>query len=310
MDNRPMTVQMKPKGRRKVVVATDLVTGAMNGFNNVAVDNFNLGNIVKTIGDLAKGTGLPVISQIGGGISNAIATKQATKAVSAANSLGTLSDYENKLIRVARDKVYLVTNGVANYVNKLPLSDGRGWESVIEVPSMPVSPTPFTLQGSLAGTPLPATSTVKTVAITPMISPLPISVPKAPGDANIAAAVQSSQTSQNTQAPQTLVQSIIDAASAIPANQQQSILQKAQTIFDSGTNGLLTSAQKALQNATTNLLPKTKALKDAEALLTAPQFGGNTAAPSSTISFSNPWVIGGIVGVVVLLVITVIAMRK
>lgn len=41
--------------------------------------------------------------------------------------------YEGQLVRVNRDKVYLVKNGQGSYVSKLPLPDGRGWESVREV---------------------------------------------------------------------------------------------------------------------------------------------------------------------------------
>lgn len=55
--------------------------------------------------------------------------------------LETLADYENKLIRVARGKVYWVRGGSAMYVDKLPFTDEvgrtRDWPEVIEVSVMP-----------------------------------------------------------------------------------------------------------------------------------------------------------------------------
>ncbi len=55
--------------------------------------------------------------------------------------LETLADYENKLIRVARNKVYWVRGGSAMYVDKLPFTDELGrvrdWPEVIEVAVMP-----------------------------------------------------------------------------------------------------------------------------------------------------------------------------
>lgn len=64
----------------------------------------------------------------------------AGKVVSAATQLiapKAGSEYENKLIRVDKGKVYLVKDGLVRYVKSMPIFDGRGWESVQEVKSLP-----------------------------------------------------------------------------------------------------------------------------------------------------------------------------
>lgn len=294
MDNRSMTVTMKPRGRRRVVVSTDLVTGAMNGFTP-NLDHFSIPTIVGSpilknvaAGGATGAVGGPVGAAVGAGagllkgIFDIKKNKEAAKAA-ANNPAGNMADWEGQLIRVARDKVYQVKNGKAEYVSKLPLPDGRSWESVKEVASMP-------LTGSV----------VKVTSVTPQISPLPPSVPMAPGDANIFAAIQATG--------QSMSDKITQAVQGIPVEQQRQMLAKAQQIYDSGGSGILTKAQKALQNATMGILPKTREVKNAEAILTAPQFGGPSPQGSS-LSFTNPWVIGGIVAAIIGIII-VVAIKK
>lgn len=54
-----------------------------------------------------------------------------------------MKDYVGRLIRIAKDRVYLVTedsNNGLQYIDKLPLPppDGRSWESVIDIPTVPL----------------------------------------------------------------------------------------------------------------------------------------------------------------------------
>jgi len=295
MDNRviPMFVsgnKYLPRGKgKRFTVTTDLVTGAMNGFRNTQVDNFNLGNAVKNLGKLAGATGIPIISQVGNGLSNVIENKQASKQGAVLG--GTLADYEGQLLRDKSDKagpVYLIQNGKP--IHQTSLTDAQ-WKQVTDVARLP--PSPFVLQGGLQGTGI-------TKSMTPILSPIAPSYPVAPGDANIAAAANSTG--------QSMADKLVQYVESLPSSQKQTMLSKAQGIFDSGSNGLLTKAQKALQNASMGILPKTKAVKDAEALLTAPQYGGNQETESK-LSFSSPWVIGGLIAVVIGIVI-IVALKR
>lgn len=281
-----MVVPLKPSNRRRVVVKTDVVTGAMNNFSDV--DNFSLGNLVKGIGNIASATKLPIISTVGQATAGLVQNSQDKKTASSPAGKS-LADYEGKYIRVGfpankNAPIYFVSGGEAKYLDKLPSPR----PSIIEVPVLP-------------GT------AVKKIEVTPMISPLPMSVPSTPGDANIKAAVQATG--------QSMAEKIVQQVEKIPVAEKQAILQKAQGIFDSGSNGVLSKAQKQLQNLSTSILPKTKAVKDAEKLLTAPQHKGNQPLPNngnepgSSLSFSNPWVIGGIVAVIIGIIVIVAVKR-
>lgn len=269
------------KGRR-IVVSTDLVTGAMNGFKNTQVDSFNLGNIIKGAGKLAAATGIPIVSQAGNTAANLVENKQSKKS-SVISNVGTLGDWEQRVIRdKSTGNTYFVNNGKAvPYPIGSIAPDGMkyDWGSVQDLAKLPSSGT---------GT------VTKVTSVTPMISPLPPSVPTTPGDANILAATKASNLS--------MADKIVQQVESMTPEQRQAILSKAQGIFDSGSNGVLSKAQKALQNATLGILPKTKAVKDAEAILTAPQHDGE----GSKISFSSPWVIGGIITVIVGIIVLVV----
>lgn len=283
MDNRPMMVQLKPKGRRKILVTTDMVTGGLKGYKT---DNFSLKNALKGIGDLAKDSGIPGVGLAGSIISKAADSSGKKKATTGGTVLpGVLGDYEGRLLRDKSDsgKVFLISNGQPVYQSTLTKDQ---WSKVTDVARLP-----------------PSGTVQKVTSVTPMISPLPMSVPVTPSDANIFAAIQESQRN-NTK---TLADQIQEYVQMIPKDQQQAIKTKAQNIFNSGSNGVLTAAQKKLQSLSTSILPKTKGVKDAEALLTAPQHGEKS--DKSTLSFSSPWVIGGIVAVVVVIVVAVILKR-
>lgn len=61
----------------------------------------------------------------------------ATSLFNQLNPTRQISQYEGRLIRVARNRVYLVQNGLLRYVSSLPLPDGRGWSAVTDVPRIP-----------------------------------------------------------------------------------------------------------------------------------------------------------------------------
>lgn len=140
-------------------------------------------------------------------------------------------------------------------------------------------------------------------SVTPAISPIKPSVPGSTGDAAIEAAIQETQRNPGTSLPDALVK----ATDKMPKEQRDKIISKAQQIYDSGSQGVLSTAQKKLQELSTGILPKTKPVKDAEALLTMPQNSGTAQASTEILGLPTS-VILPLVGVILLVLL--FAMKK
>lgn len=269
MDNRQGTVLMNVSGgrirnggRKRRIVKTDLVTGGLRGMEP---DNFLKGVAKAGIKLFTKD---PAKEQEklkkleGDKVMNVL--DKGVKALAGAIGLGTGLKAAGVIGKKEASKVTSI--------------DTSGFNATVSKPSLE-----------------PSIKTVKSV--TPMISPLPPSVPSTPGDAAIEAAMQESQRNPATSLPDAIVR----AAEFIPESRRAEILNKAQGIYESGSNGLLTKAQKQLQELSAGILPKTKPVKDAEKLLTAPQHSGNLKASTETLGFPTA-ILLPVVGVILLVI--------
>lgn len=263
MDNRPIAIKMTPKGRRKIRVSTDIVTGGLRGMQP----------------DLSK-LSLGTVDSFSLGIGKAIAkgvTKLTTKdPIKEKEKLAKIDAAYNKpAVKTASNIMNAIGTAALGVLGVKALKG----DLKKDTPKAPPAP-------SIDTSAFKRPSLVKSV--TPMISPLPPSVPASPGDANIEAAVQESERN-----PGNLGSFLAEQAEKIDLPTRQEILSRGQQIFDSGKQGILSKAQKQLQDLSTQILPKTKAVKDAEVLFTTPQTA-SMAGDASMIGGLSPMVLVGI----------------
>lgn len=260
MDNRRAVIALKPMGRKRRVIVSDMVSGSFDSFSR---DHFKFSDIGKGI---AKGV-------------TSLVTKD--KAKEAEKLAAIDAKYANsKGVKVLDKTVGIGLGLLAGLTGAKALTGGFKKAAAPRTPSIDTSGfKPSMVKPS-------GPSIVRSV--TPMISPLPPSVPSTPGDAAMEAAAQESQ---ETNDQGWLAGAVEKAAGLFTPEQRAAIMDKGRAIAESGKASVLTAAQKRLQELSTTgaMLPKTKSLKDAEALLMTPQ---HTADASSLSGLSMAAKIG------------------
>lgn len=250
MDNRPGVMKVSRKGRR-VIIGRDIVSAAVGD-----ADHFKFSDIGKGI---AKGV-----------------TKFTTK--DPAKERQKLAEIDAKYAKLEASPMGKIGNtlaglglgAVAALTGAKALTGGFA-----KAASSVVKPSPKIDTSAMAGEMLKKPVLVK--SMTPTISPLPPSVPSTPGDANITAAMEASERNPGTG---WLGDAITRAAEKLPPELRNEITQRGRELAESGKKTVLSKAQKALSelSASGELLPKTKALKDAESLLLTPQHAAGDAS--------------------------------